>query len=353
MKEALENICSYLSSLQAKNSLHLLENIQRWLKQMEPIKYTCFGCDYCFAATAVNIFNEAFPEMAQAQSLNCTFEMRERTWPPVPGEYFAFCEGTTCPVAVSTLASIELAERLAHAKPEGLCIVGKTATENIGIDKVIKNVITNPSIRFLVVAGKDPQGHRSGKTLLALSARGVDGDMKVIDAPGRRPILKNVCLSEVESFRRQVDVLNMIGCEDPKMIINKIDELSKKVISTCECKKHAEPISSDLIPPAPKILASEPKKFKMDKAGYFVVIPSPKQKIIIVEHYDYDNKLIHTVEGKDAATIYSTIIENEWITELSHAAYLGKELAKAEISLKHRFKYIQDKAAGRVEDNTK
>ena len=176
--------------------------------------------------------------------------------------------------------------------------------------------------------------------------------MKVIESPGRRPILKNVSLSEVESFRKQVQVIDMIRCEDTKMIIDKIDELSEKVMSTCECKECSEPASSIQISSAPKILASSPKKLKMDKAGYFVVIPSLEKKIIVVEHYAYDNKLLHIVEGKDAPSIYLTIIENDWITELSHAAYLGRELAKAELSLKHGFKYIQDKAPGKVENNT-
>lgn len=352
MKECLESLRSCLSSLQTEDSLGLVENIQHWLKQMEPIKYACLGCEYCFPAVAVNIFNQAYPKASRAQSLSCAFEVREQTWPPVAGEYFAFCEGVSCPVAVSTLASIELAETLAQVKPEGLCIVGKTETENIGIDKVIKNVITNPTIHFLVVAGKDPQGHHSGKTLLALSEKGVNGQMKIIDAPGKHPILKNVCLSEVGAFRRQVQVIDMIGCEDTEVIINKIDELSKKAVSICECEGYAEPVSSVPISTTPKILPSEPEKLKMDKAGYFVVIPSLEKKIIIVEHYAYDNKLLHIIEGKDAPAIYSTIIENGWVTELSHAAYLGTELAKAELSLKYGFKYVQDRAPGKLEDNT-
>jgi tetrahydromethanopterin S-methyltransferase subunit A len=82
----------------------------------------------------------------------------------------------------------------------------------------------------------------------------------------------------------------------------------------------------------------------MDKAGYFVIIPQPEKRVIIVEHYSYDNKLLRIIEGKDARSIYHTIIENGWVTELSHAAYLGKELAKAELSLKLGFKYVQDAA---------
>ena len=52
------------------------------------------------------------------------------------------------------------------------------------------------------------------------------------------------------------------------------------------------------------------------------------------------HEFLYLIRGKDAPSIYSTIIENGWITELSHAAYLGKELAKAELSLQYGFKYV-------------
>jgi len=155
--------------------------------------------------------------------------------------------------------------------------------------------------------------------------------MKVIGSIGRRPIFKNVPLLEIESFCRQVRVINMIGCEDTKMIEDKINELSKKAISTCECKECSEPIPTVQISSVPKIMAREPKNLEMDKAGYFVVIPNLERKIIVVEHYFYDNKLLHIIERKDAPFIYSTIIENRLIIKLSHAAYLGRELAKAEL----------------------
>jgi len=348
MKETLEGLCNSLSSLKIEGSLDLAQNIEKWLIKMEQIKYACLGCKHCFPAVAMNLFNQLFQETL---SLNCNFEVRENIWPPLPGEYFAFCDGFSCPVAVSTLASVELAEKLASLRAKGLCIVGKTETENIGIDKVIKNTITNLTIRYLIVSGKDPQGHHSGKTFLALFENGIDDNMKVIGSSGKQPILKNVSSSEVEMFRRQVRVINMIGCEDTKMILDKISELSKEAISNCKCGECSEaehPVHTSSVP---KIIARKPKKLKMDKAGYFVIIPSGEKKIIVVEHYSYDNKLLHIIEGKDATSIYSTIIENGFITELSHSAYLGRELAKAELSLKYGFKYIQDKAPGEGEEN--
>ena len=342
MKETLESLRSTLPSLQTEGS-DLLKNVESWQKQMEPIKYACLGCKHCFPAAATNFLNQVFPEAALAQSLSCGFKVREQTWPPVPGEYFALCSGSNCPIAVSTLANVELAETLANIKPKGLCIIGKTETENIGIDKVIKNTITNPNIRFLLLAGKDPEGHRSGGTLLALWKNGVDENMRVIGSPGKRPFLRNVTREEVEAFRKQVQVVDLIGCEDVTKVVEKIRELSQSPNPSCSCEECAEtkPVQISTVP---VIQAKEPVKVEMDKAGYFVIIPQPEKRIITVEHYSYDNKLLRIIEGKDARSIYYTITENSWISQLSHAAYLGKELAKAELSLKLGFKYVQDGA---------
>jgi tetrahydromethanopterin S-methyltransferase subunit A len=343
MKEALENLRSSLSLLKGEEFFYLLLNVEDWLQQMEPIKYACLGCEHCFPAVVMNIFAHAFPEAATVQPLGCGFEIDEEVWPPVPGEYYAFCDGPGCPVAVSTLGSVELAEGLARNRPRELCIVGKTETENIGVEKVVKNTITNPTIRFLLLVGRDPEGHRSGGTLLALWENGVDDGMRVIGSPGRRPILRNVTRGEVEAFRRQVLVVNLIGCEDIAVIVEKIKELSQSLNTSHSYSKHFRTNSVE-VSTVPVVRAKEPEKVEMDKAGYFVIIPHPKKKVITVEHYSYDNRLLRIIEGEDARSIYHTIIENGWVTQLSHAAYLGKELAKAELSLKLGLKYAQDRA---------
>lgn len=346
MKGTLESLESSLSSFQTEDSLDLAKNIKHWLKQMEPVKYACLGCEYCFPAMAMNLFQQAFPEAVQAQSLDCAFEVREQSWPSVPGEYFACCDGASCPVAVSTLASVELAAKLAAVKPRELCIVGKTETENIGIDKVIKNIITNPTIRVLLLTGRDPQGHHSGQTFLSLGENGVDERMRVIGSPGRRPMLRNVTSEEVEAFRKQVQVVDMMGCEDEERIVAKLRELSRRFGPSQSGKESGEQNESLQFSTVPVMViqAQEPTRIEMDRAGYFVIIPQPQGEIIIVEHYDYDNRMLRVIEGKDARTVYWTMIENGWVTQLSHAAYLGKELARAELSMETGFQYVQDGA---------
>ncbi len=342
MEETLEALASSLSYIPSGTSLR--REVEVWLEQMEPTKYTCLGCAHCFPAETMNALDRAFPGVQHVAQLSCSFEASDQSWPPVAGEYSAFCDGPTCPVAVSTLGSIALAETLASNRRKELCIVGKTETENIGVDKIIKNTITNPTIRFLILAGKDSEGHQSGRTLHALSENGVDENMKVIGSPSHRPILRNVTREEVDAFRKQVKVVDMIGCEDNGRITAKMEELSESLGSTCGCEAYPETEEPAHISGAQVIRADAPAKVEMDKAGYFVIIPQAGKGTITVEHYSYDNRLLRVIEGETARSIYWTIIENGWITQLSHAAYLGKELEKAELSMKMGFKYVQDGA---------
>jgi tetrahydromethanopterin S-methyltransferase subunit A len=344
MKETLEILKSDFPS-----------DVDYWEKKMIPIKYSCLGCAHCYPAVAMNLFNEAFPEKVNTQ-LDCAFEVKDDKWPYVAGEYYAFCGGDYCPVAVSTLGDTELADRLAKNHPDELCIVGKTETENIGVDKVIKNVITNPTIKYLLLVGQEPKGHKSGETFISLSNNGVDDKMRVIGSTAKKPILRNVSIEEINYFRNQVEVVNLIGCSDDNIIIDEIKKLAmlaptlagKKnpvtAKASCRCSSCNNEKQEGVIKDVEVIQAKEPKNIIMDKAGYFVILPIPEKNIINVEHYSYDNTLLRVIEGKDARSIYWTIIENKWVTFLSHAAYLGKELTKAELSLKYGFKYVQDGA---------
>ncbi len=289
----------------------------------------------------MNLYSETYPGVAVPGPPPARREDSAPAWPPVVGEYF-LSRNPWGPIAVSTLASIELAETLARLEPEPLCIAGKTETENIGIEKILVNTITNPAIHHLILAGRDPEGHHSGATLLALCRNGVDAGMKVIGSPGRRPVLRNVCREEVEAFRRQVMVVDMIGCEDVKKIVSKM-----KKIAAAEHRPCSREAFSRLVKPIPStgvvaLRAGKPGKAALDRAGYFVVLPVREKNRIHVEHYANDNRLLRSIEGDDAVSLYRMIIENGWVTELTHAAYLGRELEKAELSIKLGFKYVQD-----------
>ena len=92
------------------------------------------------------------------------------------------------------------------------------------------------------------------------------------------------------------------------------------------------------------------KDWKMDPKGYFLIHINKKQKWIEVGYCKFTklgnspvNDMIATIKGKTAIEIVNTLIREKFISSLQHAADMGIELHKAELSLKYNFKYIQDK----------
>ena len=63
-----------------------------------------------------------------------------------------------------------------------------------------------------------------------------------------------------------------------------------------------------------------------------------------MEHYDNDGVLDAVIEADQAASLYIPAIEMGLISRLDHAAYLGRELARAEEALRTGAPYIQDAA---------
>jgi tetrahydromethanopterin S-methyltransferase subunit A len=362
MHGALDGLASVLPSVGTLEAQALADRVAVWSAELRPVAYACLGCAHCFPAVGQNAFSEAFPS-APAPALGCEFRVDAAAWPPVAGEYVVV--DPSAPVAVSTLASLDLVESLAAQKPAGLAIVGKTETENIGLDKIVKNVSANPALRFLLVCGREPAGHATGQTLLALAQNGVDDRQRIVGAAGKRPVLRNVTADEIAAFRRQVAVVDLIGCEDVAEIAARVSALAEVVIpvacgcsdcteaagepapeqavaaEACSCGACTEP-SVASVPTLAALTA--PDSIPLDKAGYFVILPLSAPGVLHVEHYAYDNTLLHIIEGREARTVYHLLISNGWVSELSHAAYLGKELAKAELSLQHGFRYLQDGA---------
>ena len=92
------------------------------------------------------------------------------------------------------------------------------------------------------------------------------------------------------------------------------------------------------------------KDWKMDPKGYFLIGIDKKNFFIHVGYCKFTrlgnspiNDMVAIVKGKTAIEIVNTLIREKFISSLQHAADMGIELNKAEISLKHEFKYIQDK----------
>lgn len=303
-------------------------------------KYDCIGCATCYPAIAANVFTEAFPGAGEVMDL-CPAEepALQPGWPPLPGDYKALRHGA--PIAVCTLNSTVLAEALAAAAPDALAIVGTMHTENLGIERLIQNVIANPNIRCLVLCGEDTRqqvGHLPGQALESLVANGIDDKGRIAGAKGKRPIIRNLPREAVERFRAQVKLVSLVGETNPKTILDEIVALGVSApgpVDVVGFDSKVEPIE-----------ANAPSRLVPDPSGYFVVYPDRRRTRILVEHFTNAGVFTCVLTGTSPAAIYTEVIARGLISRLDHCAYLGRELARAERSLETDEPYIQDRAAG-------
>jgi len=305
-----------------------------------PKQYDCLGCQVCYPAIAANAFVEAYPEVGAGLDLCPTEEPAARPgWPLLPGDFYVVRYGA--PVAVCTLNSEVLAVKLANRKPEALAIVGTMHTENLGIERVIKNVLANAHIRFLMLCGEDTQqavGHLPGQSLECLFRSGIDDRGKINGARGRRPVLMNVSREEVSAFLSQAELVSFIGEQDEEILVERIHALGDRNPGT-----YAQAFVET---PVKRIHATDPTHLVLDKAGYFVIYPERRTKSLVVEHYTNQGVLDCMMEGNSTGALYTEAIERNLVTRLDHAAYLGRELARAEQSLLQGTPFAQDAAPG-------
>lgn len=312
----------------------------------EPKKYDCLGCAVCFPALAANAFSEAFPGAGEVMDL-CPTEVpaRQDGWPPLPGDYTTLRHGAA--VAVCTLNSPELIPALAIGAPDALAIVGTMHTENLGIERLVQNIVSNPNVRWLVLCGEDSQqavGHLPGQALRCLVESGVDDKGRIIGARGKRPIIKNVAPEVIAVFRRQIALISLIGELDPVTILSEVRRCGASEPGPFD----GGPIAVNVDP----VHAPEPTRLVPDPAGYFVVYPDRRSGRLRVEHFTNAGVFTCVIEGATPAAICAALVERGLISRLDHAAYLGRELGRAERALATGEPYVQDRAAGEIMNET-
>ena len=356
MNDALIQAVRAFDNSEESEIRSLLPLVSGFRARMEPLAYDCIGCKKCWGADATielaNHFedveidscandNEVDSKVAAPSANKCACSPIN-SWPPHPGDYVLGSPDGT--VAICTLSNRDLPRQLI-AEP-AVAIAGRCDTENIGIEKVVLNLLANPRIRWLVICGEEAKGHRAGDAFLRLKERGVNPDMRVLESASWRPILKNLTLLDVARFREQIEEVNLIGISDLDRILAAVRDCASRPLpalseaeSTC---------CGDGLSEVEHIQAKAPKRLQLDRAGFFIVLPQAQKGLIVCEHYDNSGRLSHVIEGRQAALIAATALERGWVTQLDHAAYLGRELSKAEMALSIGIPYEQDAALGKL-----
>lgn len=233
--DTLEAIQSDLKEMNSPSAMEVQKELETWVNEGKLQRHPCLGCEICHpiqpynefslemrglkpsgnASTPLGLFNMMTPSCGCGHTLVISERLsmeqdKIQKWPVVEGDYLM--GSPSAQVAICTLADQDLPDEIQKAGLlDSVAIVGPLATENLGIERLVRNLIANPKIHSLILCGKDSRGHQAGQAILSLKANGMSGHGEIIGAKGPRPILKNVSSKEIRHWRDQITVVDEIA----------------------------------------------------------------------------------------------------------------------------------------------
>jgi tetrahydromethanopterin S-methyltransferase subunit A len=148
-------------------------------------------------------------------------------WPILSGKYEIGNKN-------SHIAIVSISSKFNFPK-DMFTLCGEMRTENLGIERLIINTISNCNIRYIVICGKESKGHFAGQSLIAIHENGIDENGRIVGSKGAIPFIENIPKEAVERFRKQI-----------KKLINLIDETDVvKIIETIKLIPNEEPFEEE------------------------------------------------------------------------------------------------------------
>ena len=148
------------------------------------------------------------------------------THPDYPPEEGCYIRGNDrSPVAVCIIlrwdqdkVPPEIEQLVRTGAESGAALTGTLQTENIGLEKVMCNIVSNPNIRYLVLGGPESEGHLTGEAIKALLSNGVDEKKRIIGTESPHPFLFNISDEIIERFLEQLTLVDLQFQGDPNLI---------------------------------------------------------------------------------------------------------------------------------------
>lgn len=223
--------------------------------------------------------------------------------------------------------------------------------KELGLNKIIADPILSPPFKMAGSLSRYAEFRRiSDQPLLMGVANAIElMDMDSIGANGLLAVLAV-----------ELDISLILTTENSPKTRNSVKELKRAVQMAFLAKKNgtmpknlgfdlllAKGKSKGVLPAikgARKIKNSRAKRFKPDRKGCFTIFVDLDRNKIIAAHSKNALKRYDKIfEGISAEEISKMIAERKLVSDLSHMAYLGRELQKAEMCLKLGRGYVQDK----------
>jgi tetrahydromethanopterin S-methyltransferase subunit A len=235
-----------------------------------------------------------------------------------------------------------LAKELTASAPSGLCMVVRLHSAEDAAH-LLRASTANLAVQNVICAGDDEPERPLAAAVLKLG-RGDEIPSGPIGS------LMNAIASQLEpkdlaALRKRIDFIDMLGCSDVRKVAAQIQgaqSQSRQANAGFVTRATESGVDRLIVPTDVR------NDLRPDKTGHFRI--RVEERSIVAEHFDNKDQLLRVVEGKTARDICLTLIRNGWVSKLEHAAYLGRELARAELALRRDQPFTQDMAEPREDD---
>jgi len=266
--------------------------------------------------------------------------LRSAEWPFIRGDFTVV--DAEAPTVVLLAGPRPLTKDLTANPPAGLCMVARPRSAEDAA-RLLHASTANLAIQHMICAGDDALEQPVAAAVLKL---GRDEEIPA----GPVGSLMNAIASQLEpedlaTLRKRIDFIDMLGCNDARKIAARAEEAkahTRRANAGFVTRTNESGVDRLIIPTDVR------HELRSDKTGHFRI--QLEERSIVVEHFDAKDQLLRVVEGKTARDICLTLIRNGWVSKLEHAAYLGRELARAQMALSRDQPFTQDAAEPRQDD---
>jgi len=226
----------------------------------------------------------------------------------------------------------------------------------LGITRILGDLVLEPSnvlrslIAFREFAKRNPDvplflGVTNFTELIDADSVGVNALLACLSSE----VGVSILLATEKSSKAKGSVRELATASKMMFLAKKRDSVPKDLgldlLVLKDKRLREEPYNNELESGAQVISATgklEPEG--LDEKGLFKIAVDQINGDIVALYLtgSQDDKPSIVIKGETAENVYSKIEEMSLITRLDHAAYLGRELAKAEIALRTGKEYVQD-----------
>lgn len=235
-------------------------------------------------------------------------------------------------VAICTLAEQGLAARLARAAPPSVALTGPLLTVSRGLERLVTNLAARPRIQALLLCGREPRGAPLREAIRRLWEDGLTRGGRIRGLAGQPP-LRNLDFRSLSLVRGRVRLTDLGPTRRVQRILGAARALPRGRAGGGRRRPRGATVEAP---------AASPRDHGLDPTGYFVILAPTADGRICCEHYRRDGSLTQRFLGRDAAGLCRAILRRRLPGTAEHAAYLGRELQKAEIAVRAGVPYSQD-----------